>query len=163
MRNYTNERNKNYLLLIIWILSFLFISWVIGSFTKSEVTTWYKSLNRSFLTPPNYIFPIAWTILYSIIAVFGWELWRQKKFSELRLIKKLYIIQMILNWLWTPFFFHYHLTGLSFVILLIMDLLVAVIIYFSYNKVRVISVLMGLYLAWILFATYLNFYIWKYN
>jgi benzodiazapine receptor len=67
-----NAGNKSKFSLIIWIVALIAIGGVIGSLTKPEISTWYSALNRSTLTPPNYIFPIAWTILYGIIGACGW-------------------------------------------------------------------------------------------
>ncbi len=156
-------KNKNYFSLILWIAALILIGSFIGSLTKSEITAWYSTLNRSPLTPENYAFPIAWTILYAIIAICGWIIWRASSFPNLRLIKNLYAIQLILNWSWTPLFFCYHLTGFALVILVIMDILVSMLIYLAYPKIKSASLLMIPYLLWILFATYLNFYILQYN
>lgn len=158
-----NAENKKSLSLIIWIVLLIAIGGVIGSFTKPEISTWYSALNRSTLTPPNYVFPVAWTILYGIIGVCGWLIWRASSFPKLSIIKTLYVTQLILNWSWTPLFFHYHLTGLSLVVLGTMDILVFALICLAYRKMRAVSLLMIPYLSWILFATYLNFYIWRYN
>lgn len=158
-----NERNKNHLSLIIWIVALIAIGGVIGSLTKPEISTWYSTLNRSILTPPNYVFPVAWTILYGIIGACGWLIWRPQAFPKLSVIKTLYVTQLILNWSWTPLFFHYHLIGFSFVVLIAMDILVGTLIWLAYQKIRTVSLLMIPYLLWILFASYLNFYIWWYN
>ena len=158
-----NAENKKYLSLIIWIVAMIAIGGVIGSFTKPEISTWYSALNRSTLTPPNYVFPVAWTILYGIIGVCGWLIWRASSFPKLSIIKTLYVAQLILNWSWTPLFFHYHFTGLSLVVLAAMDILVCALIWLTYRKIKVVSLLMIPYLSWILFASYLNFYIWQYN
>ena len=144
-------------------MALIAIGGVIGSLTKPEISTWYSTLNRSNLTPPNYVFPIAWTILYGIIGACGWLIWRKAPFTKLSVIKTLYMAQLILNWSWTPLFFHYHLTGLSLVVLVAMDILVCALICLAYRKIRAFSLLMIPYLSWILFATYLNFYIWQYN
>lgn len=156
-------QNKNYLSLIIWILGLIAIGGVIGSLTKPEISTWYSTLNRSPVTPPNYVFPIAWTILYGIIGACGWLIWREPSFRKFNVIKTLYLTQLILNWSWTPLFFGFHLTGLSLVALVAMDILVGAILWLAYQKIRAVSLLMIPYLSWILFATYLNFYIWQYN
>lgn len=156
-------KNKDCTSLIIWITVLVSIGSVIGSLTKTEVNTWYSTLNRSPLTPPNYVFPVAWTILYSMIAACGWIIWHTPPLPKLRLIKNLYVMQLILNWSWTPLFFCYHLTGYSLVFLLIMDMAVVMIIYLAYARIRSVSLLMSPYLVWILFATYLNFYIWQHN
>lgn len=158
-----NAGNKSKFSLIIWIVALIAIGGVIGSLTKPEISTWYSALNRSTLTPPNYIFPIAWTILYGIIGACGWLIWRSQAFPKLSIIKTLYMAQLILNWSWTPLFFHCHLTGLSIVVLGAMDILVCALICIAYRKMKAVSLLMIPYLSWILFATYLNFYIWWYN
>lgn len=156
-------QHKNYISLILWIVALIAIGGVIGSLTKPEISTWYSILNRSPLTPPNYVFPVAWTILYGIIGACGWLIWKESSFSKLSIIKTLYVTQLILNWSWTPLFFHYHLTGHSLIVLGAMDILVSELIYLTYQKIRSVSLLMIPYLLWILFATYLNFYIWQYN
>ena len=102
-------------LLIIWIVALIAIGGVIGSLTKPEISTWYSTLNRSPVTPPNYVFPIAWTILYGIIGASGWLIWREQQLPKLTAIKTLYVAQLILNWSWTPLFFSYHLTGISLI------------------------------------------------
>jgi tryptophan-rich sensory protein len=109
------------------------------------------------------VFPVAWTILYGIIGACGWLIWRKSQFPRLSVIKTLYVTQLILNWSWTPLFFHCHLTGLSLIVLIAMDILVGTITWLAYQKMRAVSLLMIPYLSWILFATYLNFYIWWYN
>ncbi|MEI8295440.1 MAG: TspO/MBR family protein [Alphaproteobacteria bacterium] len=158
-----NAENNNHLSLIIWIVALIAIGGAIGSLTKPEISTWYITLNRSGLTPPNYVFPVAWTILYGIIGACGWLIWRKSPFPKFTAIKTLYVTQLILNWSWTPLFFHYHLTGLSLIVLGAMDILVSAIIWLAYRKMRAVSLLMMPYLFWILFASYLNFYIWWYN
>jgi translocator protein len=158
-----NAKNKAYLSIIIWIVALITIGVAIGSLTKPEASTWYSTLNRSTLTPPNYVFPFAWTILYGIIGACGWLIWRPQAFRKLRIIKTLYVAQLILNCSWPPLFFHYQLTGFSLVVLIAMDILVGTIIWVSYRRIKAVSLLMSPYLSWITFATYLNFYIWQYN
>jgi benzodiazapine receptor len=158
-----NQSTKTYISLIIWIVLLIAIGGVIGSLTKPEISIWYSTLHRSTLTPPNYVFPIAWTILYGIIGTCGWLIWRGPSFRKLSVIKTLYLTQLILNWSWTPLFFGFHLTGLSLVVLVAMDILVVTLIFLAYQKIRAVSLLMLPYLFWILFATYLNFYIWQCN
>ena len=84
-----NAKNKRYIRLIIWILTLILVGSVIGSLTKSSIDTWYQTLTRSPLTPPDYVFGIAWSILYAMIAVSGWLIWGAKPCSNVNLIKKL--------------------------------------------------------------------------
>ncbi len=158
-----NQSIKTQLSLILWIVLLITIGAVIGSLMKPEISTWFSTLNRSPVTPPNYVFPIAWTILYGIIGACGWLIWCKAQFTKLSVIKTLYMAQLILNWSWTPLFFHYHLTGLSLVVLVAIDILVCALVCLAYRKMKEVSLLMIPYLFWILFATYLNLYIWQYN
>lgn len=153
-------QNKRYISLILWIIIMIAIGMLIGYLTKPEMNTWYIILNRSTLTPPNYLFPIAWTILYGIIGACGWLIWYNDAFTQ---IKILYITHLILNWSWTPLFFYYHCTIMSLIVLCAMNIIVTMIIWLCYRKMRIISLLMIPYLSWLLFATYLNLYIWQYN
>jgi len=153
--SFMNAGNKTHLSLIMWIVALIAIGGAIGSLTKPEISTWYSTLNRSSLTPPNYVFPVAWTILYGIIGACGWLIWRTQALPKLKALKTLYVTQLILNWSWTPLFFHYHLIVLS-----TMDILVSTLIFLAYPKIRSVSLLMIPYLLWILFASHLNFYIW---
>lgn len=155
--------NKHYIYLVIWITSLIFIGSIIGSFTRDEINTWYQTLNRSPLTPPNYIFPIAWTILYVMIAISGWMIWQAKQLLQLRSLKNLYLIQLILNWCWTPLFFKYHLTGLALICLLLIIIFVALLIFKSYQSIKTVAFLLIPYLLWLLFAGYLNLHIFIYN
>lgn len=155
--------NKNYISLSLWIVLLIAIGSIIGTLTKPEISTWYTTLNRSALTPPNYVFPIAWTILYTLIAICGWLIWLHPSLEQLRFVKILYVIQLILNWIWSPLFFNYHLTGTSLLVVSFIDILVGILICLTYPKIRPVSLLMIPYLLWILFASYLNFYIWWYN
>ena len=155
-------KNSN-IFLVIWIVGLIAIGGVIGSLTKPEINTWYSVLNRSNITPPNCVFPIAWTILYGIIGACGWLIWSSSLFQRLSVIKMIYLAQLILNWSWTPLFFHYQLIGLSLIVLVLMDILIGALIWLACQHIRVISLLMIPYLLWVLFATYLNFYIWQYN
>ncbi|MFO1130088.1 MAG: TspO/MBR family protein [Rickettsiales bacterium] len=155
--------NKKYISLFIWIILIILSGSIIGSFTKPSIDGWYTTINRSDLTPPNYIFPIVWTILYGMLGAAGWCIWNANNFKQIKLLKTLYIIQLILNWSWSPIFFNYHLTGTAFVIINLMETVVSMIIYLTYAELKLVALLMLPYLSWILFAGYLNFYIWWNN
>ena len=157
-----NTSYKNYFYLAVWIISLISIGSIIGYLTKPESNFWYESLKLSKLTPPNYIFPIAWTILYGILGFCGWKIWINNSL-KLKNIKLLFSIQMILNWSWTPLFFYYHLVGISLLVLCIMDILVGIIIIKLCKKIRLVAILMIPYFIWIIFATYLSLYIYLYN
>ena len=154
-----NTKNKDYISLALWIMSLIAIGSIIGYLTKGSISGWYGTLNRSPLTPPNYVFSIVWSILYAMIATSGWLIWNSKNFPQLELIKKLYIFQLILNWSWMPLFFGYQLINIALMCLSALTILVALLIAQTYKKITTASLLLVPYLLWLLFATYLNFYI----
>ena len=78
---------KNHFSLIIWIVALIAIGGAIGFLPKQKISMWYRTLNRSLLTPPNYIFSVAWTILYGMIGACGWRIWRESSFLKLSVIK----------------------------------------------------------------------------
>ena len=94
-----------------------------------------------------------------MIAINGWAIWKEKT-QELKLVKQLYIIQLLLNWSWTPIFFTYHLKGLALICIFLMIPIVAFIIFKTYKTLKMVALLLTPYLLWLSFAAYLNLYIW---
>lgn len=120
-----NAENKNHLSLIIWIAALIAIGGVIGSLTKPEISIWYSTLNRSTLTPPNYVFPVAWTTLYGIIGACGWLIWRHQTFPKPKYYQNLirdpahfkleldtFVFLLPLNWTFPHSFDRYGYSGL---------------------------------------------------
>ncbi len=155
--------NKSYINLALWILTLMFVGSAIGSVMQGSVDTWYKTLVRSPLTPPNYVFGIAWSILYAMIGVSGWLIWKKEPSSNIQLIKQLYTAQLILNWCWTPLFFRYHQTSLALICMIMIIILVSILISKAYKTLPNVSFLMTPYLLWLIFASHLNAYILIYN
>jgi tryptophan-rich sensory protein len=58
--------------IILWVLIFQLLGYFIGRMTQVNIATWYQTLNKSALNPPDFIFPIVWGILYIMIALAGW-------------------------------------------------------------------------------------------
>ena len=140
-------------LLFFIVLAALIIG-AMASGTASE-DDWYKSLNKSSLNPPGYIFGIVWPFLYLLMSISAYRSYDQ--------IKKLFFVQLFFNTLWSWLFFSFHLTLISLIdiILLIIINLRIVLILFKVDKLGLITYLP--YLIWLIFALYLNFYIVLYN
>ena len=143
-------------ILIGWIAFFELISAAIGFSTRFGMYPWYLYLNKSSLTPPGYVFSIVWPLLYCSLAILGYLLYRKRKNSGIDKLFKLYWVQMILNWLWSPIFFNLHLTGIALFILM---LIVTINSYIILKLIKLNSrdwYIILPYFLWILFATYLN-------
>lgn len=148
--------------LVLWVATFLLISFALGLVTQSQADTWYLNLNRAPLNPPSIVFPIVWTTLYVFLAYAGFTIFQgSKPFPSA--IKGVYVIQMLLNWSWTPIFFTLHQTGAAFILLIVMVLLSLYLVIACRHHSKCISAIFTVYLAWITFASYLSGYIWYFN
>ncbi len=117
---------------------------------------WYKELNKSNLTPPDYIFGIVWSILYTLIAI-SFFIYTNTFYTNKGLI--LFNIQLILNLTWPYLFFQKRLICWAFINLVLLNIFAWMTYkeFFKYSKVS--SYLLIPYLIWIFFALYLNSYI----
>ena len=123
---------------------------------------WYKSLNQSTLTPPSWVFPIVWTILYALIAASAAVFLSTS--STIRGAVQTagffyYCAAWVLNLSWSQIFFRFQRPDLSFAIILGMLAFIALTIRAFYPVSRVAAYLLVPYLVWVSFATYLNGYI----
>jgi benzodiazapine receptor len=146
-----------------WILAFQLIGYYIGKVTKQNIPTWYQTLNKSILNPPEVMFPIVWSILYLILAFIGWSLWLKRNETRGKLSLITYGIQMLMNWAWTPIFFSFHLIAVGFYWIIAMAILTLILIFINWKHNKFISNLLIPYCLWLLFAGYLNWAIWVKN
>ena len=124
---------------------------------------WYERLRKPSWRPPNRLFAPVWTVLYLMIAVSGWLIWREAGFAGAALPLAVYALQLVLNGMWTPLFFGLHRPDLGLVdIILVWLSIVATIVLFMPISVAAALLLLP-YLAWVTFATALNFAIWRLN
>lgn len=154
---------KKLLGLFLWILVFQLIGYFIGEMTKENIATWYQTLNKSILNPPEIVFPIVWGILYVMLALVGWSLWLKRDRARGEVVFLMYGLQMLMNWAWTPIFFSYHFVVLGFYWIMIMLIITLFIILISWKNNKFASILLIPYWFWLLFAGYLNWVIWIKN
>ena len=154
------EKSWRYMQLLLWIVGLLSIGFIIGQVTRCSVDGWYNTIERSMLTPPNYVFGIVWSVIYIMIASAGWLLWLQ---SGNRQLKNLFLTQLILNWAWSPLFFIYHLVNISLLVVALLMMIVGFIIKKGWYLDRIFASLLVPYFLWLSFAFYLNGYIFIYN
>jgi len=135
----------------------IFLTLLISFLSMDKIDSWYLDLNKSSLTPPGYIFSIVWPILYILMSISVWIIWNKEK--EITFPIQLYIIQLILNFAWSPLFFKYHLIYESQILLLFTWMLVFIMIILFYSIDKTAGLLLIPYLIWLSFALYLNNYI----
>ena len=124
----------------------------------------FQVLNKPPLSPPGWLFPVVWTILYTLMGISAYLI----KVSEANPEEKstalmIYNYQLIVNFLWSIFFFNFGWYLFSFFWILLLWVLIILMIR-SFDKISQTAAYLNLpYLLWVIFATYLNFGIWWLN
>lgn len=136
---------------------------VVGSLaTIANVTGWYADAEKAPWTPPDIVFGPVWTVLYVMMAVAAWLVWRRRHDGDVRPALTAYLVQLALNAAWTPVFFALYpvigVTALWIAFGIIVALIAAVLftILRFWPLSRLAAVLLMPYLAWIVFASSLN-------
>ena len=162
-RNYSHTpspRRQPLLALLAWI-GFVMVTFCAPALgALSAPGTWYASLHQPTWNPPAWIFGPVWTFLYLLMATAVWMVWKRDGW---KLPVGLYLVQLVLNAGWTPIFFGAHELGwaLAEIIALWFAILVTLL---SFLRVSMVAALMFVpYLAWVSFAAFLNFTLWKMN
>lgn len=142
---------------------YLFLPLILGSlvgFVMSGSID-YNELVKPMFSPPSWLFPVAWSIIYLLMGISYYLL--KKEYEELRLESVIYYIQLAVNLLWSIIFFVLKLRLFAAVWIVLLDILVIIMIYLFMKKKRISAYLNIPYLLWILFATYLTFGIYLLN
>lgn len=123
---------------------------------------WYASLDKSPLTPPGFVFPIVWTALYFMMGIALWQFWESDAPGDAKRVgTALFAVQLVLNGMWSYLFFGLQRPDLALLdIVLLWTAIAASIVAFARYR-RSAALLLAPYLAWVTFATYLNFEIWR--
>lgn len=135
----------------------------LGALASIEARDFYAALSRPAWAPPAGVFGPVWTLLYMSMAVAAWLVWRERGFTRARGALGLFLLQLGANALWSWLFFAWHRGGLAFAdIVLLLGLIVATVIAFARIR-RAAAWLLVPYLAWVCFATALNWSVWQRN
>ncbi len=153
MKNKVNWKLLILCLIIVYGIAF------IGSLFTSPATdsAWYDSI-RPEITPPNYVFPIVWNILFFLIAISLYFVWTSaKKKIEKRKIAWVFGINFLLNVLWSVLYFGFKNPTLAFFELLLLWISIGSMVFITYKIKKLSSYLLLPYWAWVTFAGVLNY------
>ena len=125
-----------------------------GGVARSD---WYASLAKPVFMPPDWLFGPVWTLLYGMMAISLFLVWRQGWYQpRVKLATVVFLAQLILNALWSPVFFGLKMPWLAFVLIIILWLLIFLTVAIFAKVSRLGAWLLVPYLAWVTFATVLN-------
>src|SRR6185312_4326619 len=133
------------------------IAGVSGAVTVANVGTWYEALAKPAFNPPNALFGPVWTVLYIAMAIAAWRIWRLRGRTPVGVALALYAGQLALNFAWSLLFFGAHQIGWALADILGLAILLAATTVAFGRFDTVAGSLMVPYLAWVLFAAFLNF------
>jgi translocator protein len=150
--------------LIVSVIACL-ASGAIGSiFTRSAIPTWYAMLAKPSFSPPNWLFAPVWTLLYVLMGVAAFLVWRKgSENRQVRIALIVFLVQLVLNTSWSVVFFGLQcpLCGLIVISILWVAILATVVLFYRVSHIA--SVLLWPYLLWVSFASVLNGSIWLLN
>ena len=136
---------------------------IVGTiFTAPAIGSWYATLQKPALNPPAWVFGPVWTMLYFLMGVAAFLVWRhrEKHHRAVRRALTIFAAQLALNTLWSIIFFGWHAPGFALCEILILWIFILASII-SFAKIsRAAAWLLAPYLAWVSFAAYLNYALW---
>jgi tryptophan-rich sensory protein len=156
--------NRQWGMLVLFVAACLAVGMLGGWITAGSVGTWYPTLNKPSWTPPPWIFAPVWTLLYLMMGVAGWLVWRRG--TSHPLVKPALLLfsgQLLLNLAWSLFFFGARSPGLALIDIAGLWLLLAATTGVFMMVSRAAGLLLLPYLAWVSFALALNLAVWRLN
>jgi len=136
----------------------------IGSpFTRPAIPEWYAALRKPPWTPPSTACAPVWTVLYLVMGVAAWLIWRREGWAGASGALLLFGLQLVLNSTWSAVFFGLRFPGLAFVEIVILWLSILATTLAFWHHSRLASGLLVPYLAWVSYAAALNLALWRLN
>jgi tryptophan-rich sensory protein len=155
-------RSQQILGLIVWFIA-SFAASAIGAIASFEARSFYSGLVQPDWAPPGWLFGPVWTLLFALMAIAAWLVWRKGGFRAHRVALSLFLVQLLFNALWSWLFFAWQLGGIAFIdILLLWGLILATLVAF-WRVHSLAGMLLIPYLLWVSFAAFLNHALWQLN
>lgn len=134
-----------------------------GAVTARSVGTWYQALKKPPFNPPDSVFAPVWTLLYLLVSIAGWRVWRARGLAAARAAMAAYAVQLALNLVWTALFFGGRMIGVALAEILLLLGAIAVNTVLFWRIDRAAGWLLAPYAAWVGFAGVLNLALWRLN
>lgn len=162
--NSSNVRTQhNAFSFLVFVVFFQASGALMGWITAQNIESWYHTLHRSPLTPPDSLFGVVWSSLYFLLSMSAWLVWKRNDSTARTAALRLFAGHMILNWLWTPLFFVAHALLPSLALIFILIFTAALLAWMIYPLSRIASFAFVPYIGWLIFAGHLADYIWMKN
>ena len=158
------ERKRPLVLGLVVAIAVCFLAAAIGGFaTGSSVNDWYAEIRKPSWNPPDWIFGPVWTVLYLMMGVSAWLVWKQSGFKDAGTALFVFATQLVLNTTWSVIFFGLRQPGWALVEILALWTSIVLTIFLFSKHSKPAAALLVPYLLWVTFATVLNYAIWSLN
>jgi tryptophan-rich sensory protein len=142
--------------LIVSVILPVLVGGIAGLFTAEAVPGWYATLKQPSFNPPNWIFGPVWTILYLLMGISLFLVWKENHSKERNIAITVFLIQLALNFAWSLIFFHFKMIGLALVEISLLWISILSMLFIFY-KIKPAAAYINIpYLLWVAFATVLN-------
>jgi benzodiazapine receptor len=133
----------------------------IGScFTVGE---WYADLSKPSWNPPNWLFGPVWAVLYLLMAISAWLVWKKAGFKGATVPLIIFLVQLVLNAAWSWLFFGLHEIAIAFIEIVVLLLAILICTILFWRIIAISGILLVPYLIWVAFAAVLNYKLWHLN
>ena len=149
--------------LLGWLVVCFGASAIGSAATISEIEGWYAGLEKPSFNPPNWIFGPVWSVLFFLMALAAWLVWRRFGFAGAKAALSVFLVQLAANVGWSVLFFGLHSPPMAFFWICLLRVLITTTIVLFWMKSRLAGGLLVPYLMWVSFASVLNFWIWRLN
>lgn len=134
-----------------------------GLLSMGGMEAYATSVLKPNLTPPGWLFPVVWSVLYVLMGISAAIVWLSDESTARSRGLNLYVAQLIVNFFWSLIFFNAQAFGFAVIWLLLLWVLVLLMILQFYKVNRLAALLQIPYLVWLTFAAYLNIGVWVLN
>ena len=148
--------------LVAWLVT-VALAAGLATIASLDAADLYARLAKPQWAPPAGLFAPVWTLLYVLMAIAAWLVWRARGFSRAPVALALFLIQLVANALWSWLFFAWRQGLPAFVDILLLAVLVAATVVAFWRIRPLAAVLLLPYLAWVLYAAALNHRVWQLN
>lgn len=157
-------KKKLFVRISIGVVVCLLIGFLGSIATQSSVNSWFTTLNKPFFNPPNWLFAPVWTVLYILMGIAFGIVWTKGTYHAwVKTAMYHFGFQLLLNLTWSVVFFGLEAPFYALIVIVVLLVLIALTIKWFKIVKPIAAYLLVPYFLWVLFATALNFEIWRLN
>jgi len=159
----TNRAPTRPILGLLGWLALCFAAAALGGLASANAGDFYNQLVQPSWAPPGWLFGPVWTVLYAMMGVAAWLVWKERGWHNARIELSVFVVQLVANGLWTWLFFVWHMGAIAFAEIAVLWVLIAYTAWAFWHIRKLAGALLLPYLLWVSFASVLCFAMWQGN